>query len=95
MRLPCGTGSISRRLVRSAQPRTLVQGLETTGWAIQHALNRWTLGDLAHIVEWRYGDDIHTYTRQRMIWNLVRHDYHHYGELALTLGMHGLPVPDF
>jgi uncharacterized damage-inducible protein DinB len=26
-----------------------------------------------------------TYTRQQMIWNLIRHDYHHYGELALTL----------
>jgi len=73
----------------------LAQGLETTGRAIQHALNRWTSSDLDHIVEWRYGNDIHTYTRQRMIWNLVRHDYHHYGEVALTLGMHGLPVPDF
>jgi uncharacterized damage-inducible protein DinB len=73
----------------------LAQGLETTAWAIQHALNRWTLGDLDHTVEWRYGDEIHTYTRQRMIWNLVRHDYHHYGEIALTLGMYGLPVSDF
>jgi hypothetical protein len=29
-----------------------------------------------------------------MIWNLIRHDYQHHGELALTLGMHGLAMPD-
>jgi uncharacterized damage-inducible protein DinB len=73
----------------------LVQGLETTGKVIQQALNRWTVDDLAQTAEWRYGDEIHTYTRQRVIWSLIRHDYHHYGELALTLGMHGLAVPDF
>lgn len=81
------------RTIRPASD--LVQGLEITGQAIEHALTRWTLRDLGQTVEWRYGDAIHTYTRQRMIWNLVRHDYHHYGEIALTLGMHGLPVPDF
>ncbi len=73
----------------------LVQGLEMTGSAIQQALNRWTPGDLDQVVEWRYGDEIHTYTRQRMIWNLVRHDYHHHGEIALTMGIYGLTAPDF
>src|SRR5258707_2382637 len=73
----------------------LVQGLDATGWAIQQALNRWTVADLDHAVEWRYGDQIRTSTRQRMIWSLIRHDYHHYGELSLTLGMHGLAAPDF
>ncbi len=73
----------------------LVRGLETTGRAIQDALARWTIDDLDQTVEWGYGDGNHTFTRQRVIWNLVRHDYHHYGELALTLGMHGLPAPDF
>ena len=81
------------RTIRSASD--LVRGLETTGQAIQDALARWTLVDLDQSVTWRYGDQTFTYTRQRMIWNLVRHDYHHYGEIALTLGIHGLPVPDF
>jgi uncharacterized damage-inducible protein DinB len=81
------------RAIRPASD--LVNGLETTGQAIQHALNRWTIGDLGDIVTWSYGDGAHTCTRQRMIWNLVRHDYHHDGELAFSLGLHGLPVPDF
>jgi len=81
------------RTIRPASE--LVQGLETTGQAIQRALARWTLGDLHQTVEWRYGNEVHAYTRQHMIWNLVRHDYHHYGELSLTLGVYGLPVPDF
>jgi uncharacterized damage-inducible protein DinB len=58
--------------------------LESTGQAIQQALDIWTVADLDHTVEWRYGDELYTYTRQQMIWNLVRHDYHHYGELALA-----------
>lgn len=72
----------------------LIQGLETTGQVIQDALARWTVGDLGQTFEWRYGDETHLYTRQQVIWKLVRHDYHHYGELALTLGIHGLPAPD-
>jgi uncharacterized damage-inducible protein DinB len=81
------------RAIRSTAE--LVQGLETTGQAIQDALARWTVADLDQPVTWRHGDVTHTYIRQRVIWNLVRHDYHHYGELALTLGLHGLPAPDF
>jgi uncharacterized damage-inducible protein DinB len=73
----------------------LAQGLEATGQAIQQALDTWTVADLDLVVEWRYGDELYTYTRQQIIWNLIRHDYHHYGELALTLGVHSLAVPDF
>jgi uncharacterized damage-inducible protein DinB len=81
------------RTIRSASE--LVRGLETTGQAIQDALARWTLGELDQSFTWEYRDQTSSYTRQRMIWNLVRHDYHHYGEIALTLGRHGLPVPNF
>jgi uncharacterized damage-inducible protein DinB len=73
----------------------LVDGLETTGQVIQEALAQWTVDDLDRVVSWCFGDQTSTYTRQRVIWNLVRHDYHHYGELALTLGAHGLCAPDF
>jgi len=73
----------------------LVLGLEATGRAVQQALTRWTLGDLAQIVEWRVGDEVYSSTRQRMIWNLIRHDYFHHGELALTLGVHGLAAAAF
>lgn len=73
----------------------LVRGLEASAAAIQDALARWKVDDLDEVVEWRYDGDTHTYTCQRMIWNLVRHDYHYYGEIALTLGIHGLAAPDF
>lgn len=73
----------------------LVHGLETTGQTIQAALARWTVRDLAQPVTWRYGGQTYPSTYQRMIWNLVRHDYYHYGEVALTLGLHALPTPDF
>lgn len=73
----------------------LVRGLAMTQQAIHDALARWPTRDLAVVVEWRYGDEVYTYTRQRMIWNLVRHDYHHGGEVSLTLGVHHLPTPDF
>lgn len=73
----------------------LVHGLEMTGQAIQDALATWTVDDLDQRVEWQYGGVTYPYSRQQVIWKLVRHDYHHYGEVALTLGMHGLPTPDF
>jgi len=73
----------------------LVQGLETTWRAIREALARWMVADLDRVVTWSYGGETRTFTRQRVIWNLVRHDYHHHGEIALTLGAHGLPTSDF
>lgn len=73
----------------------LIHGLEATGQAIQEALDRWTVADLDHTVTWRYGAETYPYTRQQVIWRLVRHDYHHHGEIALTLGIHGLATPDF
>jgi uncharacterized damage-inducible protein DinB len=35
-----------------------------------------------------------TRTRGWIIWHVIEHDLHHGGELALTLGMHGLVAPD-
>jgi len=29
-----------------------------------------------------------------VIWHLIEHDLHHGGEIALTLGLHGLAAPD-
>lgn len=74
----------------------LAQGLASTSSAIQQALAGWMVADLAQTVTWRFGEyEAHAETRQWVLWRLVRHDYHHYGELALTLGIHSLPAPDF
>jgi hypothetical protein len=35
-----------------------------------------------------------SYTRQRIVLGILRHDLHHGGNLFLTLGMHGPPPQD-
>jgi len=73
----------------------LVAGLETTWQVIGASLQRWTVADLAEVIEWRYHGDTSVFTRGQVIWNLVRHDYHHGGEIMLTLGVHGIATPEF
>jgi uncharacterized damage-inducible protein DinB len=73
----------------------LVAGLEATWRAISASLERWTVADLAEIIEWTYRGETSVFTRRQVIWNLVRHDYHHGGEVALTLGVHGIATPEF
>jgi uncharacterized damage-inducible protein DinB len=80
-----------------APPRTaaeLVQGLEATWRMIRECLDRWTPANLGDIFVEQEGEQIYSYTRQRIIWGILKHDLHHGGELFLTLGMHGLPTPD-
>jgi uncharacterized damage-inducible protein DinB len=80
-----------------APPRTaaeLVQGLESTWQMIRACLDRWTPANLADAFVEQQGEETYTYTRQRIIWGILKHDLHHGGELFLTLGMHGLPTPD-
>jgi hypothetical protein len=49
------------------QSSDVVQGLQATEGAIQQTLNRWTVADLDQAVEWRFGDEPHTSTRQRIL----------------------------
>jgi uncharacterized damage-inducible protein DinB len=73
----------------------LVEGLETTWRVIRERLHHWTVADLPDVIEWEYHGQTSLFTRGRIIWNLVRHDYHHGGEIALTLGLHGIATPEF
>jgi uncharacterized damage-inducible protein DinB len=69
----------------------LVQGLEATWKMVHDCLARWTPDDLDQTFPSRwYG----VQSRQWIIWHVLEHDLHHGGELFLTCGMHGLPVPD-
>src|SRR5262249_747118 len=80
-----------------APPRTaaeLVQGLEATGQLIRDGLDRWAPTNLADIFVEQQGEQTYSYTRQRIIWGILKHDLHHGGELFLTLGMHGVPTPE-
>jgi hypothetical protein len=62
---------------------------------IQHALERWTIADLAemfHEID-EHGEE-ETFTHQWVIWHLMEHDVHHRGEISFILGMHGLTTID-
>lgn len=77
-----------------APPRTaaeLVAGLDATWAMIRDCLGRWSPAMLDDPFTTRRGRAV---TRQWIVWHVLEHDIHHGGELCLTLGMHGIPVPD-
>ena len=80
-------------IIRSASE--LENGLETTWRAISASLQHWSIADLSDTIEWKYHGETSVFTRGQVIWNLVRHDYHHGGEIMLTLGVHGIATPEF
>lgn len=80
-----------------SQPRSaseLVSGLEKTWQVVQEVLERYTLADLQSTVEDEADGQIYTLTRGWIIWHVIEHDIHHGGEIAYSLGMHGLTAPD-
>jgi uncharacterized damage-inducible protein DinB len=80
-------------VIRSAAE--LVAGLDMTWRVIGEGLRRWTVADLSDAIEWEYHGQTTQFTRGQALWNLVRHDYHHGGEIMLTLGAHGIATPEF
>lgn len=80
-----------------SRPRSageLVGGLEKTWQVMQEVLGRYTLSDLQSTVQDEWEGQISTYTRGWVIWHVIEHDVHHGGEIAYSLGMHGLAAPD-
>jgi uncharacterized damage-inducible protein DinB len=79
-------------------PAELVAALESTWAMIEHALARWTVGDLAHIfpqpdtLTERERSIFGPISRQEIIWHVHSHDLHHAGELAMGLGGYQLPT---
>jgi len=72
----------------------LVSGLEKTWQVMQEVLGRYTLADLQSTVQDEWEGKIDTYTCGWVIWHVIEHDLHHGGEIAYSLGMHGLTAPD-
>ncbi|MHB8626700.1 MAG: DinB family protein [Aggregatilineales bacterium] len=79
-------------LPRSADE--LVSGLEKTWQVMQEVLGRYTLADLQSTVQDESEGKIYTYTRGWVIWHVIEHDLHYGGEIAYSLGIHGLTAPD-
>jgi uncharacterized damage-inducible protein DinB len=76
------------------QPAELVRGLEATWQMIEDALNRWTVADLAQTYPLSYQGKNYALPRQWILWRIMAHDLHHGGELAVTLGMQGIALPE-
>jgi uncharacterized damage-inducible protein DinB len=71
-----------------------MSGLEHTWQVMQEVVGRSTLADLQSPVQDEMDGQIYTYTRGWVIWHVMEHDLHHGGEIAYSLGMHGLTAPD-
>lgn len=76
------------------QAAELVRWLEATWQMIEDALNRWNVAELARTYQLPYKGKNYALTRQWIIWYVIAHDLHHGGELAVTLGMQGIALPD-
>jgi uncharacterized damage-inducible protein DinB len=76
------------------QPAELVRWLEA-GWAmISRTLNEWTVADLARTYRHTYQGVAYAVSRQWTIYRILAHDLHHGGQLATTLGLQGIELPD-
>jgi uncharacterized damage-inducible protein DinB len=72
----------------------LVRGLEASWQMIEDALSRWTVDDLEQTFPLSYQGTAYALPRQWILWRILAHDLHHGGELAVTLGMQGIALPE-
>jgi uncharacterized damage-inducible protein DinB len=72
----------------------LVSALQSTWTIVEDCLDRWTPAMLHDEFERDHGGRITIHTRQSVLMRLITHDAYHCGEIAQTLGMHGLEEVD-
>jgi uncharacterized damage-inducible protein DinB len=80
--------------VSAENPAELVKWLAASWQMIADTLQQWTVADLAQTYLQPYQGKTYAISRQWTIWRIMTHDLHHGGELAVTLGMQGIPVPE-
>lgn len=76
-----------------AHPRRadeLVHALTVSWRIVANALATWTPDTLSREARRRIGDRVQVHTRQSVLIRMLTHDAYHCGEIALTLGAHGL-----
>ena len=76
------------------QSTELVRGLEATWQLVEDALRRWTVADLAQTYPLSYQGKNYALPRQWILWRIMAHDLHHGGELAVTLGLQNIAIPE-
>ena len=78
----------------SRDARQIVYWLEASWQMIEQTLAAWTVADLAQTYRHTYYGQTYAISRQWTLWRILAHDLHHGGELAITLGMQGIAVPE-
>jgi len=76
-----------------AHPRSadeLVGALRSTWQIVERALATWTPDTLGREVRRTVASGVQIHTRQSVIMRIITHEAYHCGEIALTLGSHGL-----
>ena len=76
-----------------AHPRTadeLVGALRSTWRIVDRALTTWTPDSVSTEVRRKVASGVQIHTRQSVIMRMITHEAYHSGEIALTLGSHGL-----
>ena len=76
------------------QSTELVKGLEATWQMVEDALRRWTVADLEQTYPLSYQGKNYALPRQWILWRIMAHDLHHGGELAFTLGLQNIAIPE-
>ena len=76
------------------QSTELVRGLEATWQMVEDALRRWTVADLSQTYPLSYQGKNYALPRQWILWRIMAHDLHHGGELAVTLGLQNIAIPE-
>jgi uncharacterized damage-inducible protein DinB len=72
----------------------LIRWLEDSWEMVEQTLTRWTVADLSESYRLTYKGKEYLISRQWTIWRILAHDLHHGGELAVTLGMQGVALPE-
>ena len=68
----------------------LVHALESSWRIVERALDTWTIESLSQEARRVRGNEVRIHTRQSVLMRMITHDAYHAGEIALTLGAHGL-----
>ncbi len=78
----------------SQDAHELVRWLEASWGMIETTLDQWTVADLQKTYRLSFQGQIYAISRQWTIWRILSHDMHHGGQLAIMLGIQGIPIPE-
>lgn len=72
----------------------LVDWLDRTWGMLDATLKQWRVSDLSKTFPHEYWGKTYAVSHQWVIWRILTHDVQHGGEIALMLGMQGLPATE-